>query len=292
MRPLPLWNEFGACLALAGLGVAWFAARPRASSATGRLLAAWTIVMLAMTFGQVRFTYYLGVNVALFAGFACDETLLLLETRWPRARGAGAIAILLVVTVPVADRLYAEWGAEASVSDAWFDALRWLRSNSPEPFESDDAFYRTDVTNTTLEGPGRVGGYGVLAWWDYGYWITRIAHRIPNANPKQTQMADVAAFLLADTPQQASAVLKRLRSRYVIVDAMLQARLPVSPGQDQNGYFSAIANAAGQAVDAYCAAFEPSGQDRLSATQVYCFPKYYRTMAVRLYAFGGRRACR
>ena len=74
--PLPLWNQFGPCLFLAILGGVryWLAYESR--HARGTLLMVWTGVMIAATFAQVRFAYYLGVNVALFAGFACDAALL------------------------------------------------------------------------------------------------------------------------------------------------------------------------------------------------------------------------
>ncbi|GAI14766.1 unnamed protein product, partial [marine sediment metagenome] len=36
--------------------------------------------------------------------------------------------------------------------------------------------------------------YSVMSWWDYGHWITRIAHRIPISNPFQ-QGASLSAAL-------------------------------------------------------------------------------------------------
>jgi len=62
--------------------------------------------------------------------------------------------------------------------------------------------------------------YGVLVWWDFGYWVTRLAHRIPSANPKQTQAKEVTAFLLAETAEAAGAAL-------ALLDRQQQLLLPL-----------------------------------------------------------------
>jgi dolichyl-diphosphooligosaccharide--protein glycosyltransferase len=165
--------------------------------------------------------------------------------------------------------------------------MRWLRTKTPEPFASDDAYYRTDVTNSP-SGEHRTRGYGVLAWWDYGYWITRIAHRVPNTNPRQTQVADVAAFLLAQTAQEAAAVLTPLHTRYVVVDGLLQVRVPdVAARRERSAFFESITLSAGRTIDDFCQVFELSHPDGATDSAIYCFPQYYRSMAMRLYAFGG-----
>ncbi len=305
--PLPLWNEFGPCLFLAVVGGAWFLARPRVTSARGALLAVWTGVFIAATFAQVRFTYYLGVNVALLAGFACDALIRRVElygrpsqdaldptisTTAARRRGSAVapwalgLVLALLVTMPLAGRIQSERHKESGLSDDWSDALQWLNANTPEPFNDRDAYYRTDFDI----GPGAnrpASAYGVLAWWDYGYFIIRVARRVPNTNPRQTQAKKVASFLLAESPTEASTVLDVLGSRYIIVDARLQARL-VGRRNDQDGFFAAIALAAGRTPSDYCQQVELPDDGMASRARLYCFPKYYRTMAVRLYAFGGR----
>ena len=205
MWPVPLWNEFGACSVLATAGAVTFVRRGRAWTPSAVLLIVWTVVIVAATFGQIRFTYYLAINVALLAGFACDEALRLVESHRLAARWGAAIAVLLVVSVPIGRLIDQEWGAFPTVPNDWYDALQWLRSNSPEPFGAEDVYYKTDAMKRSFEDPTRAAAYGVLAWWDHGYWITRIAHRIPNSNPKQTQVTDVAAFLLSQTSRDAAA---------------------------------------------------------------------------------------
>ena len=288
--PLPLWNDFVTGLFLAILGLVWYLVRPRAIISTrGMLLFLWTGILLVATLGQVRFAYYLAVNVALLSGFACDEMLRSIEGSAHRWRGlarmATGAALLLIVTVPAGARIRNQWGSEYSLSDDWYDALQWLQSNSPEPFDVGDAYYRTDLES--LDRAATRNSYGVLAWWDYGYWITRVAHRAPNTNPKQTQVHEVASFLVAESPDEAAKVLDALDSRYVIVDALLQFEV-VDEGTARGGFFAGVAFSAGRKPSDYCQQFELPGDESQVLQQTYCFPRYYQTMAVRLYAFGGR----
>ena len=287
--PVPLWNEFTSCLFLAllgGVGYPW--RRPAIASTRGVLLLLWTGVMFAATLGQMRFAYYLGVNAALFAGVACDEL-----AAWAgrlRLRGsplpgwAAAAALFLIVAVPAGARIKSQWGPESGFTDDWYDALQWLQANSPEPFGTDEAYYQPELA---AQARNASQAYGVLAWWDSGYWIMRVARRVPNTNPKQTQVRKVAASLLAETPDEVASALAPLGTRYVIVDAMLQASV-TERNAGHLGYFSGITPWAGRRSTDYCQQYElPGSTASASVTQLYCFPKYYRTLAVRLYAFGG-----
>jgi len=62
-------------------------------------------------------------------------------------------------------------------SDAWCETLEWIDGNTPETI---------------------VGNY-ILAWWDYGYWIERMAGRKAYIAPSQDQVriTEVANGLLS-----------------------------------------------------------------------------------------------
>jgi oligosaccharyl transferase (archaeosortase A-associated) len=286
--PIPLWKEFSSSLFLALLGGIWSLLRPGALTSTRSLLMlVWTGLIFAATLGQMRFSYYLGVNAALFAGFACDELLASFQRFRPAAgrrwRLGASLALLLIVAVPSGAAIRAQWGKETKVTDDWYDALQWLQRNTPEPFGTPDAYDRPELAQAASAHP-----YGVLVWWDFGYWVTRLARRIPSANPKQTQAKNVAAFLLAERAEAAEATLALLdHPRYVLVNRELQSFIVDSAGH-HDGIFGGVAQWLGRTSTDYCQQYELPGDSTPPRTQIYCFPTYYQTMLVRLYAFGGR----
>ena len=63
----------------------------------------------------------------------------------------------------------------------WFEAMEWLRTNTPEPFASPDYYYaRYDASESALRR------FTVMNWWDQGYWIMQTARRVPISNPTQS----------------------------------------------------------------------------------------------------------
>jgi dolichyl-diphosphooligosaccharide--protein glycosyltransferase len=122
----------------------------------------------------------------------------------------------------------------------------------------------------------------VLSWWDQGYWITRLAHRIPIANPAQVGVDTAAAFLLAREPNDGSAIAAGARARYMIVSS----ELAVDYGQGWK--LPAVAAWAGIALAELtekCRVRQPDGS--WIAFPVF-YPAFYKSMAVRLWTFGGQ----
>jgi oligosaccharyl transferase (archaeosortase A-associated) len=285
--PIPLWNEFGPSLLLAIVGGFICLVGSRLEPRRGLLLLIWTCVLLAATFAQVRFTYYLGVNIALLAGHGADALLRAVESRRRQMRVITAVVALAVIASPLAARLRAERHKPSNLSDDWYDALQWLNTRTPEPLGDPDAYYRTDYS---LDANNRTSTstYGVLAWWDYGYFIVRVGRRVPVTNPRQTRVTHVAKYLLAQDAAKAESLADDVGARYVVVDAMLQSRIQVGSFKT-NGFFGAVTIAAGRKPTDFCEEFDTSGEDTSDqGPRLYCYPAYYRAMAVRLYAFGGR----
>jgi hypothetical protein len=85
--------------------------------------------------------------------------------------------------------------ATASVSEGpdseWIRAMTWLRQSTPPPFASGDPYL-----DTPRSLRGQRSAWGVLAWWDYGYWIIEIGHRVPTANGTQAGAVDTARMFL------------------------------------------------------------------------------------------------
>ena len=219
------------------------------------LLWIWSVVMLVATLGQRRFGYYYSVNVALLTGYLWWKAYEASGQKWltnileeiatrrksmklGRRRSGSSLglnyAVLVLASLVCLVTLFFGaffWNIEPALavastapyapSDAWVASLDWLRQNSPEPLGSADAYYKVEPALTggqTYQYPDTA--YGVLAWWDYGYWITRIAHRIPNANPSQDPKAlyNVASFFTSQNETAASEIRQQLGSEYLVID--------------------------------------------------------------------------
>ncbi len=193
-------------------------------------------------------------------------------------------------------------------SDAWYTVLDWMRENTPEPLEDAEEYYKLHENNNywpyssilsnnpeaakdpalyealDVYYPYPESAYGVLSWWDYGYWIARIGHRIPVANPGQDPRAikDVAEFFLAKDEASANAVVDRLDTDYIIIDYSTAYVEPSTGG----GKFWAVITWASQNVTDYFDAFlVPTQESGQYQQQVLYYPEYYQSMAVRMYNF-------
>lgn len=169
------------------------------------LILAWSIVILAAMLGQRRFAYYFAVNAAILTGFLLT---------WLAQHNQKHI-VLVLIAVTFLSFGNASYRAFTTPPD-WQEAMTWLRINTPEPYGDEGYYYQ-------LVNEPSVPDYTVLSWWDYGYWITRIAHRIPNVNPSQDAalQKQVASILLSRNDTEATSELLRLKTRYIIIDSQM-----------------------------------------------------------------------
>jgi hypothetical protein len=162
-------------------------------------------------------------------------------------------------------------------SDAWCSALSWMKDNTPEPFGNPDAYYQRLALPLAGENSTYAeSAYGVLAWWDYGYWITRMAHRIPNANPSQdpTAVLRVATCFTAQDESPANKIAQELGTGYVIIDY-----------ETVGGKFWAVATWAGKQPTDFFGVYWLLQENQ---PKLFIYPEYYRSLAVRLYNFDGK----
>ncbi len=163
--------------------------------------------------------------------------------------------------------------------DNWVTSLNWLRQNTPEPFGDPDAYqqqFAMSPGGAIFDYPETA--YGVLSWWDYGYWITRIGHRIPFVNPSQDPVAitTTAQLLLNQDPVAAESKLREIGTPYVIIDQEMAAAKTW-----------AIIEWAGEDLADYIDAFYVPEGDNMVRSQWFFKPAYFQTMLVRLYNYGG-----
>jgi len=273
------------------------------------LFVVWSLVMLAATLSMRRFAYYFVINVALLTGylswqileFTGFKRLAAKPVETPRIvkkgkarmkkRGITASHIYMSFGVVVVFFLSffpnispavatpSQTALEYAPPDAWCESLSWLRDNTPEPFGDPDFYYK-------LYEPSPPGerysypetAYGVVAWWDYGYWITRIGHRMPTSNPGTGHMGESRIFAAQDEAS-ANEIMDKYwaGSRYVIVDyatAMITDK------------FYAVATLSGSSREKFYDVYYLP-QDSTLKPVILFYPEYYRSLVVRLYNFDG-----
>jgi dolichyl-diphosphooligosaccharide--protein glycosyltransferase len=264
----------------------------------------WTVIILVLTLVQRRFAYYLVVNVALLSAWLSWEAvwwfgLRKLQAKAPavpedkkarrhpkRQAGPGtagytaitvvtAVVVFLVVFLPNMVKANQVASAPAFLpSDAWEESLTWMKNNTPEPLGDPDAYY--GLYQEGYNYPA--SAYGVTSWWDYGYWITRIAHRIPSANPSQDPdpIQVVAGLLLASDSSRVAGAMAELRSSYVVGDYAMST-----------SKFWAFVTWAEKDLELYRPTYFIQQENNILPVQVFS-PEYYRTLWVRLYNFDGK----
>ena len=264
----------------------------------------WTVIMLVLTLVQRRFAYYLVVNVALLSAWLSWEVVWWFSLRKlmdqpekapedarskkHRKRRAGtsvagyrvitgvvAAVVFLVVFLPNIVKANQVASAPAFLpSDAWQESLTWMKDNTPEPLGDPEAYYKLYDRNFAYPP----SAYGVTSWWDYGYWITRIAHRIPSANPSQDPepIMLVADMLLASDNSRVEDTMAELGSSYIVGDYAMST-----------SKFWAFATWAEMPLEVYRPTYYIQQDNNIVAVQVFS-PEYYRTFWVRLYNFDGK----
>lgn len=265
--------------------------------------------MLFAVLGQVRFSYYFAVNAALLTGYLSWQALHFsgfgqtdikapkipkklskastsagrtqrsvphTAPRWQKM-ALGAVIVFSLVFIPSASQIPANASRPHFFpDDAWLESLSWLKDNTPDPFGNPDFYYElyeSPPRGEVYEYPE--SAYGIMAWWHYGHWITRIARRIPVSNPFQQGAAKAAQFFTAQDEASAEAVVDELGVRYVIIDKRLAT-----------GFYGTATWVGLSERDFYDLYYQPQ-MGRLVPIVLY-HPEYYRSLCVRLYNFEGK----
>ncbi len=273
------------------------------------LLLVWSLVILAATLAMRRFGYYFVVNVALLTGYLSWLVLEFSGFKIPAAglsevpketkqttkqkrkqRGGsrltgranmalGVIVVFFLVFFPNIGKAIDTAGRTSfAPSDAWCESLDWLRDNTPDPFDNPDFYFELPPQGESYIYPKTA--YGVTAWWDYGYWITRIGHRIPTSNPGTHNMGEAHLFVAQDETSANRILKDTWSSKYIITDYAVA--MPIG------GKFHALATLSGSNQEKF---FDIYYQPRGAIAQPVpvFYPEYYRSLFVRLYNFDGKR---
>jgi oligosaccharyl transferase (archaeosortase A-associated) len=282
-------------------------------SADITLFLVWSVIMLIAVQGQRRFGYYYAVNAALLAGYfswkmldlaglgkllskskevvvvavkkfkkrdkktrekAKPKTFMQPRDVWVRVIVVG-IVIFFAVFFPNIGRVNTLANVQIIMDEGWYSSLLWLKDNSPEPFGDPDFYY--ELYETPFQYPE--SAYGVTSWWDYGYFIMQIAHRIPNANPGQAGAVEVGKFFTAQSENSAQEIVNQydLRTKYVVIDYAMP----------YTKFYAMVEWASGNLSEFYEYYGVPP-QAKGGNPQwlgILRYPAYYKSTVVRLYNF-------
>ncbi|MEA3199316.1 MAG: dolichyl-phosphooligosaccharide-protein glycotransferase [Thermoplasmata archaeon] len=222
------------------------------------LLLVWSALIFQATATQAHFAHYLAISLALLTGWLAarigeavgltpseDEAATKAAGKPARGRKAKAasarstgvtplralcVAAVLLLVLP--GNVFASNGAvpgwqvaaaAASPGDLWKwqPALEWMRDNTPDAGVDLGKVYPTPPLGALPDYPPNA--YGVLSWWDYGFWIETLAERPPVANPFQQAAPFASIWFTERDPAQAEKLLTDWEQgkppvRYVFID--------------------------------------------------------------------------
>ncbi|WP_135820728.1 oligosaccharyl transferase, archaeosortase A system-associated [Halostella litorea] len=227
-------GQFGLTYLTAALGLFWLLSHLAFVGDDYRpdelLLVVLTVFFTLMALTQRRFFYYLAIPVFVLNAWVFGQIIRMLNVpttvdRLGDIEGYQVItlvAVLLLVTVPLASPFAASTATSAATqtgpadSTYWAESGNWLQNNTPAPgtYGNPDGepmeFYGTYEQTEDFDYPE--GAYGVMSWWDYGHWITVEGERIPNANPFQQGPRPASAFFQTTNETRAELILEALPS--------------------------------------------------------------------------------
>ena len=287
------WTFFRSGFYVGLIAVAWLAFTTWKSRRVDHLMIlCFTLANYIATLGQNRFGYYLVPSTAVVCGWLATQLLdwggvphagnpePRIKRPWPFQREVAVIAVAGIIIAPNIVTAAVTTTREGGMPQYWFDAMQWLKTNTPEPFASPDYYY------ARYGNQPEAAKYTVMNWWDQGYWIVQTGRRVPVSNPTQGGAPNAAAFMTATDEADALQKLAADRSRYVIVDW----ELPFREGADGAlaGRFQNLADWAGIPTSRfYSLCFVRKNEvDGWQPTWIYR-EAYYQTMAYRLMVLGG-----
>ena len=203
------------------------------------LVAIWSIFILLITLAQVRFSYYYAINVAVMTSVFVASCLNLFGWKgynlnsWKSTiRGIKPLPVVVLVLfisimifLPAGASIYTistmstKNGALSPGYYEWYFAMNWMKNNTPDTGVDYLGIYERPPNGEKYPYPETA--YGVMSWWDYGHVISYWGHRIPNANPFQANIPEVATFLTAQSEEEGNKVMDRLGSKYVVTDSFM-----------------------------------------------------------------------
>jgi dolichyl-phosphooligosaccharide-protein glycotransferase len=227
------------------------------------VLAAWGLLTLEFALSQRLNIYYAaplcGLTVVEASRWAATRLRRVLGRRRP-PRLAAEIAAGLLLFATVIPGLRRQLAAAYAPGEDLIHTLEWARVHLPHPFSMYDAGF----VPPTRPVPGLSGSPSVLAPWSLGHFVTYYAEEPTAADNFGYGFFDAVRFFLADREDEALAIARARRARWVFVTDLLPK---------MNDYGDILHR--GPYV-----VFEGGRIERMAA--------YFHTIEARLYEYDGR----
>ncbi len=258
--PALAWKQLSAAFFLSPLAILLWAARARRGERAGvhGALAIWGTVTLFLALSQRLNVYY----AAPLAALTLIEAVRWISSIAKRRRGFLSTATAVALALPMALGLRDELASRNVPGTDLFETLGWMKTSLPHP---------VDAYDPRLLGPppfpqALSRASSVLAPWSLGHLVLYEAELPVVANNFGYGFLDSIGFFLAGTEEEALAIARRHRARWVLATDLVPR---------MNDYASYL------------------GRPPLfQSTPRGPFPTaaYFSTMQSRLYDFGGRGA--
>jgi len=257
------------------------------------------LVMISATLAMRRFAYYLAIYISITTGYVVYSLILIVvnyfranvrKLKWHDIVGDALLILIICSMVFVPNFTISANMSKpitGTLTPGWEQSLLWLKSNSPEPF-TDNNYYNAKYNQSLAPT------YSVMSWWDYGYWISYISRRVPVANPGSANRYESAIYFTSLEPEGAEKILNYVKSKYVIIDwEMVTGKfnaMPAYAGKSEPKLkeMSGLGFGVHKYMEQYnIGEFYQEVDGKVQQVGVF-YPDYYRSMAVRLFNFGGK----
>ena len=125
--------------------------------------------------------------------------------RYLRAIAAVVLIAATILGSALTTRSVGSFSRIMAVTPEWEEALTWLRENTPEDSK-------------------------IVSWWDYGYWILDLGHRVPvvdNGVHWVSTDRDIARVYCATDDAEAVEIMQKYGARYIVFSDIEIKILPV-----------------------------------------------------------------
>jgi oligosaccharyl transferase (archaeosortase A-associated) len=310
---VPVWGNFttGNILIFFSLGILIYIAIKR-DDPDKVLFLVWSILLLVATLLTRRIALLFALNVAILMGYFGwqiigfmikkttppaqeEKTAVAIDVKKKKKREAaprkahygflvrnrivvlsltGIATFFLIFFPSISPAIDAAKSVPAfAPGNNWYRALNWMKDNTPDPLGDPQAYYRYYSDPV----PYPASAYGVASWWDFGYWIIRIAHRLPVSDPGGGAREQVARLFTSQNESAANQIVDQLQVRYLVID-----------DSTINTKFRGVTTYAGLDLSQFGETYYVNKSGTLSPVMLYS-PEYYQCVAVRLYLFDGKK---